>query len=243
MEALTKLLNRLRFDNEDDTREAEVEDKRMHVTTKNDDIKLQARIRSSTTYSRVWKANKRRYSPPEQWDSTHQKEKIPSHRSEMSIKEFMKENHSSGIEDIVESKITSIGNRLSEEMQTFKQSAVLSWRRLKRKRRRRASEAFYRNKYSTPKRHTRRQTSPCLQLPSQALESDSENSIFDIVKRNISPLLNMVQSASGTDQMDLAGQDSSRTVKTINNKYEAHRRRSKTVSTFRRQNYSKHSIV
>ena len=146
MEALTKLLNRLRFDNGDDTREAEVEDKRIHVATKNDDIKLQARIRSSTSYSRFWKAIKRRHSAPERRDSTHQKEKISSHRSEMSIKEIMKENHSSGIEDMIESKITSIGNRLSEEMQTFKQSAVLSWRRLKRKRRRRASEAFYRNK-------------------------------------------------------------------------------------------------
>ena len=243
MEALTKLLNRLRFDNEDDTREAEVEDKRTHVATKNDDIKLQARIRSSTSYSRFWKAIKRRHSAPERQDSTHLKGKIPSHRSEMSIKEIMKEKQSSGIEDMLESKITSIGNRLSEEMQTFKQSAVLSWRRLKRKRRRRASEAFYRNKYRALNRHTRRQTSLCLQLLTQALESDRENSIFDIVKRNVSPLLNMVQSASGTDPIDLAGQDSSRTVKTINNKYEAHRRRSKTVSTFRRQNYSKHSIV
>ena len=170
-----------------------MEEKRSHVCTKNKNIKLQTRRRSSVSHTRSWRATKRRNSAPERHDSTLQKEKIPSRWSEVPLKEYMKKRLSQGIQEqneMVDNKPSSIGSTLSEEIQSFKMNAILSWRRFKRRRSssRRASETYYRNKYSTPKKYTRRHSNPCLQRQTRTLESDRESSMFDIVKRNVSPL-------------------------------------------------------
>ena len=234
MDKLTQLFNRLIFDEEDDTQEAEMEEKRSYGCTKNKDIKLQTRRRSSVSHTRSWRAMKRRNSAPEQHDSTFQKEKIQSRWSELPLKEFMKKRLSPGIKEqneMVDSKLSSIGNILSEEMQSFKMNAILSWRRFKRKRSssRRASETYYRNKYSTPKKYTRSNSNPCFECRTSTSESDRESSMFDIVKRNVTPLLNMIQSGKETVQSKFAEEDSSRTDQAIREKYGAYKR-SKSVS-------------